>query len=136
MNNLLVIGIVISVCFMLIGCAAKFSREDFLEEYNSNTKIYILDVRTQGEFEQGHVPGAVNINVFVLPFRMEEITGDEDEPIVVYCAHGLRAGLAGFFLRLAGYKNVLHLEGDWVKWQKAGLPAEMSPKKPDEINED
>ena len=45
-----------------------------------------------------------------------------DQKVVVYCAHGPRAGLAGFFLKLSGYTNVYHLKGDFGRWYNAGYP--------------
>lgn len=87
--------------------------------------MVLIDVRNRSEYRQGHLPGAVNIPVYALPFHLADIpTRGKDEVVVVYCAHGPRSGLAGFILRLAGYDNVFHLQGDMAGWDSAGLPVE------------
>jgi len=125
MNELVGIAAILLGCLLIPGCASKCARNDFLAAIDSGKAPLVLDVRSQGEYLKGHVPGAVNINVMALPFRMHEIKVAKDDPLVVYCAHGPRAGLAGFFLRLGGFRQVYHLEGDMNSWHKAGLPVEI-----------
>ena len=81
----------------------------------------ILDVRTDGEFVAGHVPGAVHIPHDVLESRLAELAGKEDAPIVVYCKSGHRAGIAASVLVDAGFSDVRHLTGDMTGWNAAGL---------------
>ncbi len=52
----------------------------------------ILDVRSEREYESGHVPGAINIPYRELPARLSELTVSEDDEVVVYCEVGGRAG--------------------------------------------
>jgi rhodanese-related sulfurtransferase len=88
--------------------------------------LMLVDVRTPQEFAAGHVPGAVNIPYDQVASHLAEIPRDED--VVVYCHSGRRAGLAGETLEKAGYKRVLHLQGDMQGWQKDGRPVEASAK--------
>lgn len=75
----------------------------------------LLDVRSAGEFEGGHVEGAKNITHTEVPARVDEIVewqgGDKDKPIVVYCRAGRRAGFAKEALLEAGFTNVSNLGG-------------------------
>ena len=79
----------------------------------------LLDVRTPGEFEAGHVEGAVNIDHGEVAGRLEEIRelagGDLHKPVVVYCKSGRRAGLVKEQLLEAGFDRVTNLGGfsDW-----------------------
>jgi rhodanese-related sulfurtransferase len=66
----------------------------------------VLDVRTVEEFAGGHVRGALNIPLHVLPLRMSEL-GPKDRPLVLYCLSGGRSGQAAEFLRRAGFAEVL-----------------------------
>lgn len=66
----------------------------------------VIDVRTVEEFEDGHVRGAINIPLHLLPLRMNEL-GPLDHPIVLYCRSGGRSGQAADLLRRAGYREVL-----------------------------
>jgi hydroxyacylglutathione hydrolase len=87
----------------------------------------IVDVRTRFEFEAGHVPGAVHMPFWSVLWRSSQLAASPDEPVVVYCAHGPRAGLARAALRLKGFNEVLYLEGHMSAWSKAGLPQEKPP---------
>ena len=77
----------------------------------------ILDVRSGFEYRHGHVPGAVHIPFWLLPFQMSRVPGKRDDPIVVYCGHGPRAWMAGALLRARGYRQVQYLKGHWAAWK-------------------
>jgi phage shock protein E len=64
----------------------------------------VLDVRSQGEFQSGAFPGAVNIPLPSLGGRLGEIV--RDRPVVVYCASGMRSAGAVRVLRRGGYDAV------------------------------
>lgn len=84
----------------------------------------VLDVRSDEEFAQGHVPGAVLIPHDQLERRISEL--GEPRDVVVYCRSGRRSGLIQPVLEKNGFK-VRQLEGSWQAWQAAGLPEE-APK--------
>ena len=71
----------------------------------------LLDVRTPGEFSQGHLQGAINIPHDQLAARINEIDQDKDRDIVVYCVSGHRSGLAKRTLESLGYTNVMNAGG-------------------------
>lgn len=62
----------------------------------------LLDVRTPGEFADGHVQGALNIPVQELEARVAEL--DASRPVVVYCRSGNRSGTAATMLRARGFE--------------------------------
>jgi len=108
----------------LAGCAGSIDRTTLAARLaGPEDRPVLVDVRTTSEYRAGHLPGAVNLPVQTLPFNLASVpVADRDEPVVVYCAHGPRAGLAGFFLRLGGFSQVRHLQGDFNGWRQAGLP--------------
>jgi len=63
----------------------------------------LLDVRTPGEFQEGHVPHAKNIPVQELRQRLHEV-GPSKRPVVVYCRSGGRSAQAAAILCQAGYQ--------------------------------
>jgi rhodanese-related sulfurtransferase len=65
----------------------------------------LLDVRTPGEFEGGHLPGALNIPLQDLQHRLGELAAKE-QPIVVYCRSGNRSAQAANLLKSAGYSSI------------------------------
>ncbi|NJD31238.1 MAG: rhodanese-like domain-containing protein [Gammaproteobacteria bacterium] len=86
--------------------------------------LFLIDARTPQEYAAGHVPGAVNIPYDQVAAHLGEIPKDKD--VVVYCHSGRRAGLAAETLEKAGYKRLLHLQGDMQAWQKDGRPVEAA----------
>jgi hydroxyacylglutathione hydrolase len=84
----------------------------------------IVDVRSRSEFERGHVPGAIHIPFWAVMGRASEIPTPRDVPVVVYCAHGPRAGMAKAGLKMSGFRSVVYLEGHMTAWEEAGLPQE------------
>jgi phage shock protein E len=66
----------------------------------------ILDVRTSGEFQAGAYPGAVNIPVQELAYRLSEVP--RDRPIVIYCGSGMRSASAERLLRAQGFSDVVN----------------------------
>jgi len=73
------------------------------------SKISLIDVRTPGEFAEGHIQGAVNIPLDDLRESLDRIPADK--PIVLYCGVGLRGYLASNILRQRGYSDVRNLIG-------------------------
>jgi phage shock protein E len=84
----------------------------------------ILDVRSQAEFEGGHIPGAIHIPHDQVAERLGELPDDRTVEIVVHCQSGKRADLAEAVLIEAGYENVRDLDGHWANWSASGLPTE------------
>ena len=86
------------------------------------TAPYVLDVRTQEEFAEGHVPHAANIPVQELATRLAEVPKDRD--VVVYCHSGARAARAATLLLEKGYTRVNEMQGSMMAWEAAALPIE------------
>jgi rhodanese-related sulfurtransferase len=82
----------------------------------------VIDVRTAGEYESGHIPGALNIPFDQVAERIAEI--EAPHGVALYCMIGPRARKGEFALLAAGYQKVLHLEGGFAAWKAAGLPVE------------
>ena len=75
----------------------------------------ILDVRTQQEYDQGHIPGAILIPDTEIEDRAEGELTDKDQLILVYCRSGRRSKLAAQSLVELGYTNIREFGGiiDW-----------------------
>ena len=109
-----------------LGCADHISRTDLLAKIESGSSPRIIDVRSRSEFEDARVPGAVHVPFASLLFHLDALPEAEDEadPLVLYCEHGPRAGLARAQLWMAGGGPVLFMEGHMIAWKKDGLPIE------------
>lgn len=74
----------------------------------------IIDVRTPGEFQQGHIKGSVNIPLQVLPNQTNKIK--KDKPIILCCASGMRSASARGILLTKGFTQVYD-GGSWTGLQ-------------------
>jgi rhodanese-related sulfurtransferase len=86
--------------------------------------LVIIDVRTPAEFQQGHVPNAINVPLSEIIDNPAILNASKGKPIVLYCRSGYRAGKAAEALHKDGHQNLRHLEGDMQSWLKAGLSVE------------
>lgn len=73
----------------------------------------VLDVRTPGEWDEGHVEGADWIALPTLPARLSEVPS---VPVAVMCGSGYRSSLATSLLERAGVKDVVNIRGGWSAW--------------------
>ena len=75
----------------------------------------ILDVRTQEEYDQGHIPGATQISHEEIAEKAEDVLTDKDQLILVYCRSGRRSKIAAEILVDLGYTNIKEFGGilDW-----------------------
>ena len=75
----------------------------------------ILDVRTQEEYDQGHIPGAILIPDTEIKAKAENVLADKTQLILVYCRSGRRSKLASEALVELGYTNIKEFGGiiDW-----------------------
>jgi rhodanese-related sulfurtransferase len=85
----------------------------------------IIDVRTEGEYAEGHILDAVNIPLNTLAENLDKIPTDAQ--VFVYCKSGWRAGLATSSLRMIGYDNVLAFPPGWNGWTAAEEPVTAEP---------
>lgn len=81
---------------------------------------YVLDVRTDAEYREGHVPGAALLPLADLGARMNEVP--KDRPVYVICRSGSRSAQASAQLVKAGYRQVFNVDGGMNAWTTAGYP--------------
>jgi rhodanese-related sulfurtransferase len=80
----------------------------------------IIDVRSPAEFESAHIPGAYNVPLDQLGEHRDELARHLDEPVVLVCRSGARAGQAEQRLAAAGMGNIAVLDGGMLAWEAAG----------------
>lgn len=87
-------------------------------------KLAVLDVRTADEFKDGHIPGAVNLDVLDAGFEKQVATLDKSKTYLVHCAAGRRSANAAEQMKALGFKSVIDLAPGFNGWQAAGKPVE------------
>ena len=82
---------------------------------DSESGYIIIDARTQEEYDQGHIPGAIMIPEYEIADRAEKELPDKNQLILVYCRSGRRSKIAAEELVKLGYTNVKEFGGiiDW-----------------------
>jgi phage shock protein E len=95
----------------LLGTAPDLDIEQLLKKGAT-----IVDVRTEREFNSGHIRGSINIPLDKLQTTNAKLR--KDKPIITCCASGIRSATAKKILRSSGFADV-HNGGSWVKLQRA-----------------
>jgi rhodanese-related sulfurtransferase len=80
--------------------------------------VFLLDVREQWEYDEGHIPGVTLLPLGDIPNRLDELP--TDKTVIVTCRSGNRSGQAASFLRQNGFDNVHNMSGGILEWQEAG----------------
>ena len=87
----------------------NISYED-LKELMRNKEIYLIDVRSGQEYEEGHLDGAINIPVYNIENEIQKKVKDKKETIILYCSSGSRSKKAKNILEKLGYTEVYNLK--------------------------
>lgn len=131
-------GIVSTTLAEMVAAARSEAREispaEAADADNHSELALIVDVREPGEYQDSHVPRAVNIPRGLLELRADPgspvadaaLTADQSARILVYCTKGpgARSLLAAQTLSGMGYENVEVLGGGLHAWVEAGLPVD------------
>ena len=93
----------------------NITAEEAKQIMDSEESYIILDVRTQEEYDEGHIPGAIVISHEEIAEKAEEVLTDKDQLILVYCRSGRRSKIAAEALVELGYTNIKEFGGiiDW-----------------------
>ncbi len=81
--------------------------------------VEVLDVRRRGEYQDGHVPDAVNVPLDVLPEHVKDI--DRSRTLAVICASGYRSSTAASLLQREGFAHLVNVVGGTSAWKAAGF---------------
>ena len=112
---------------------------EWIQANAARADLLLLDVRSDGEYLGGHIPGAVNLNwdasldpptqnfkdAATLRAQLESVGATSDKEIIAYCASGARSSHMFTTLTLLGYPRVRNYDGSMMDWYQArGLPVE------------
>lgn len=110
------IAIATCILFALTGCNSqedsqvkKVTSDEVIELLKEDA--ILLDVRSESEYDIGHIPNAILLNVNDVESKIKDISSDYDRAIIVYCRSGNRSATAAQTLIDMGYHNVYDLGG-------------------------
>jgi len=114
------VGVVVAIALILLQSAPSSPTEitvaQAYQKYQQG--VFFLDVRTQIEWDRGHLAKSTFIPLDQLPNRLSDVPKDQD--VVVICQSGLRSKNAATILRNAGYTRVVSMTGGLQAWMSAG----------------
>jgi len=119
-----VIAVITSL--LLAGCsttttgATNMNVSEFSKKI-TESGVVILDVRTPGEFAEGYIEGAQNIDFQSGNFENEIAALDKNVTYAVYCRSGNRSGQAAKIMHDAGFQDVYNLDGGVIDWTSEGM---------------
>jgi thioredoxin 1 len=102
----------------------KLSPEEFEKKLNATKQGQLLDVRTPGEYKDGHLKNAQNIDYKSEAFKEQLSKLDKTKPVFVYCLGGVRSAAAANVLHESGFTEVYDMTGGYLKWTSADKPVE------------
>lgn len=92
----------------------KINTPELQEWQKQGKEFVILDVRSQSEYEDGHIPGSILLPTDKLEKELANTLSDKSATIVCVCHSGSRSALAASFLEAQGYSDVYNLAGGFM----------------------
>jgi thioredoxin 1 len=127
--NKIIYFIVPAIMLLLHSCGTAQKKsyslldaDAFGDTLKHTPEAIVLDVRTAGEFAEGHIANAVNIDWNGTEFATEAAKLDKNRPCFVYCLGGGRSAAAVEQLQKMGFGHICELKGGMLKWRERQLP--------------
>lgn len=93
---------------------------DLKKRLEKDNHYFLIDVREDSEWQQGHIANAVHVSRGLLEVYIERLVDDPNAEIILYCGGGGRSALAGSSLKEMGYKNISSLSTGIKGWIEEG----------------
>ena len=128
-TSVIVVGVVAVLAILAAFNTQGFFRSDNYGDVTVNEAwpliqskpgLVILDVRTQSEYDEAHIEGAILIPVQELPDRLDELSKNDE--ILVYCRTGNRSSTAVGIMEDDGFSKIYHMNQGISVWLSEGLP--------------
>lgn len=134
-NWMLVLALVVILALIVRSYIGPGSRAglrpmDAVRLVNHENAV-VVDVRTDQEFQAGHILNAIHIPLGAFEARMNELDKYKGRPIVMSCQSGNRSGRAIAILKKRGFDKIYNLTGGIMAWQNASLPLTKKISKPE-----
>lgn len=138
-NNIKLLIVILS--FTFISCAQNTAKKEVKDNGNNyatqdkqvvelispkdlNAKsgdIQLIDIRTPGEFTEGYIEGAINVNFYDKDFNAQMAKLNKDKELYIYCRSGNRSGKAAKRLKDQGFTKIYDLQGGILNWNRNKL---------------
>ncbi len=117
-SKILVGLIVLYLIMKLFGYLSRLGIKQITpKDFDQKKGMMLLDIRTDKEYEQGHIPGAVHVPLTDIGEKVKKLKKEKE--LVVYCQNGNRSIWAIKRLMGMGYKNLYNLKGGYNAWKRS-----------------
>jgi rhodanese-related sulfurtransferase len=124
--QLILIGLILASCgAQQDGTITALSAKEasaLIDNHRGDPKFIILDIRTPGEYQSGHLKNAVMIDYYSKSFVDSIGRLDREKSYLVYCRSGNRSGRSIDLFKKLQFKKIYHLSSGINSWYAAGLP--------------
>jgi rhodanese-related sulfurtransferase len=97
---------------------ADLTQEEWAAQLEQDSNAVILDVRTEQEIEEGYIPNAQHIDIYLGQGFVDELEKlDKSKNYYVYCRSGNRSGQACAIMNSLGFESAYNLQGGFMNWQ-------------------
>jgi phage shock protein E len=105
-STILIVAVIIALFLVVkqLGQVSKASALNYLKE-----GARVIDVRSPGEFESGHLPNALNLPLGELREQAARLLPDKEQVLLLHCLSGTRSGMGRRILKRMGYAKVFNL---------------------------
>ena len=121
-NSCAILLLVLSACTNGQNTNFGLNVNEFNNKLNQTPNAQLIDVRTPGEYADGHLTNALNFDWNGAAFETQIKNLDKQKPVFVYCLSGGRSGSAAAKMRNEGFAAVYEMNGGMMKWRAAALP--------------
>ena len=120
MNRIAILSLILVFSCELLSSPETniISESDFIELKDS--EYILIDVRTQDEFDSGHINSAINLDFYSDTFKNDILSLPKNETIVLYCRTNNRSSKTATILQENGYRDILVIKGGITEWVKNG----------------
>jgi len=94
---------------------------DLIDKYNGDSGFAVLDIRTPGEFQSGHLPGAILIDLYSQTFVDQLSRLDKEKAFLIYCRTGNRSTKSLEIFKKLKFQKVYHMSTGIRAWQSEGF---------------
>ncbi len=116
-STILIVIIVLYLIIKLIGFLSRLGIKQLSpKEFEQKKGMMVLDIRSDKEYQEGHIPGAAHVPLSEIGERVKKLKKDKE--LVVYCQNGNRSIWAIKRLIGMGYKNLYNLKGGYNAWKR------------------
>lgn len=105
-----------------IGSVPEIDADELAARLRGGAAPQLVDVRTRGEWDEGHIASALSVPIQELPARLAALGLDPARPVVAICLSGHRSIPAVRLLSRRGFRDVRQLRGGMLAWRRRGLP--------------